>query len=245
MSSAAVQSLEALLLDRRLGSTLPGLTPPPRLLPTGIEPFDRVLGGGWRMGTLSELAGRTGTGRTHLLVGTLRQAAAAGQVVALVDALDRFDPASAAGAGLDLERLLWVRGPSILAEQARPAVLDGAIRLAIRAFDLILRAGGFAVVALDLRDVPVRRLQALPAVTWLRLAQVLEGQDTVGLLLADVPLARSARGVSVVCQGEPRWAGTSAQSRRLAGFAPVWTVRSATGIVTSPAGGYGRTSAHG
>ena len=235
MSSAAIRSLETLLQDRKLGSTLPGLALPPRVLPTGLADFDRAIGGGWRLGALSEVVGRRSTGRTHLLLATLAQATRQGQVVALVDALDRFDPRTAAEAGIDLTRLLWVRGASVLVEQARPALIDGAVKLGVRACDLILRAGGFAVVALDLRDVPARRLQALPSITWLRLSQVIEGQDTVGMLLADAPTARSARGVSVHLQGQAVWTGTSLQSRRLAGFTSAWTIRSATGISASRA----------
>jgi hypothetical protein len=235
MPSAAVQSLEALLLDRRLGSTLPTLGAAPRFLSTGLEAFDRALGGGWRIGELSELAGRQATGRSHLVACTLARATAEGHVVALIDALDRFDPAPAAAAGVDLDRVLWVRGPAIVAEQARPPVVDHAIKQAIRAFDLVLRAGGFAVVVLDLRGLPPRRLQALPVPTWLRLAQVLETLDTVGLILADAPLARSARGVSLIFDGRVTWAGTSAQSRRLAGFSPTWTLRSVRGSAGPPA----------
>jgi hypothetical protein len=233
MSSAAVRSLETLLQDRKLGNTLPGLAPPTRVMATGLADFDRALGGGWRVGALSEVIGARSTGRMHLLLSTLARATGQGQVVALVDALDRFDPRSAAEAGIDLTRLLWVRGASISVEQARPLLIDRAIKQAVRACDLIVRAGGFAVVVLDLRDVPARRLQALPAITWLRLSQVIETQDTVGLLLADAPVGRSARGVSAHLQGHAVWTGDSLQSRRLAGFMPVWSIRSATGLTSS------------
>jgi len=121
----------------------------------------------------------------------------------------------------------------VMVEQARPVVIDQAVKQAVRACDLILRAGGFAVVVLDLRNIPPRRLQALPAMTWLRLAQVTETQDTVGLLLGDAPVGRSARGVSVHLQGHTVWTGDSAQSRRLAGFMPAWAIRSATGVSSS------------
>ncbi len=233
MSSSAVRSLETLLHHRKLGCTLPGLTAPPRIMATGLEAFDRAIGGGWRQGALSEIVGPRSAGRTHLMLATLAKATQQGQVVALVDALDRFDPNSAAEAGVDLDRVLWVRGIPVLAEQARPTVIDQAVKQAVRACDLILRAGGFAVVALDLRNIPVRRLQALPSITWLRLAQVTETQETVGLLLGDAPIGRSARGVSVVLEGHTRWTGESAQSRRLAGFTPAWTIRSATGLSSS------------
>lgn len=229
MPSAAVQSLESLLQHRKLSSTLPGPAAPRRTLATGLETFDRALGGGWRIGALSEIAGSRSAGRTHLLLSTLATATRQGQVVALVDALDRFDPISAAAAGVDLDRVLWVRGAPVLAELARPSVIDQVVKQAVRACDLVLRAGGFAVVALDLRNIPSRRLQALPSVTWLRLAQVTDTQDTVGLLLGDAPMGRSARGVSVLLEGHTRWTGDSAQSRRLTGFTPAWTIRSATG----------------
>lgn len=233
MSSAAIRSLETLLQARKLGNTLPGLLPPPRVVATGLPAFDRAIGGGWRAGALSEVVGTRSVGRMHLLVSTLAQSTRQGQVVALVDAFDRFDPRPAVEAGIDLSRLLWVRGPSVLVEQARPALIDHAIKQAVRACDLILRAGGFAVVALDLREAPARRLQALPAMTWLRLSQVLEAQDTVGVVLADVPVGRSARGVSVHLQGHAMWTGHSPQSRRLAGFSRAWTIRSSTGMCSA------------
>jgi len=233
MSSPAIRSLESLLQSRKLGNTLPGLTAPPRLMPTGVPEFDQAIGGGWRQGALSEIVGPRSAGRTHLLLATMACATRQGQVVALVDAIDRFDPISAAAAGVDLDRVLWVRGAPVMAEQARPGVIDQAVKQAVRACDLILRAGGFVVVALDLRNIPLRRLQALPAITWLRLAQVTETQETVGLLLGDGPIGRSARGVSVHLHGRTTWTGDSAQSRRLAGFTPTWDVRSASGYAAA------------
>jgi RecA/RadA recombinase len=233
MPSPAIRSLESLLQGRKLGNTLPGLTAPPRLLPTGIPEVDQAIGGGWRQGALSEIVGPRSAGRTHLLLATMARATRQGQVVALIDAIDRFDPMSAAAAGVDLDRVLWVRGAPVMAEQARPGVIDQAVKQAVRACDLILRAGGFAVVALDLRNIPPRRLQALPSITWLRLAQVTETQETVALLLGDGPIGRSARGVSVHLHGRTTWTGDSAQSRRLAGFTPAWDVRSASGYTAA------------
>jgi RecA/RadA recombinase len=83
---------------------------------TGLGALDAMLGGGWRRGEVSELIGARSTGRTSVLFATLAAATARGDVVGLVDALDRFDPASAAAAGVDLDRVLWVRGPTLTAE---------------------------------------------------------------------------------------------------------------------------------
>jgi hypothetical protein len=149
---------------------------------------------------------------------TLAAATAKGGVVAIVDVADRFDPVSASAAGVDLDRVLWVRGPSMTWGAPHSTVGDLAVRRGLRAFDLIVRAGGFAVVVLDLADVPERAVRALPAATWLRLAHVHEGRDTVGLLVGTAPIGRSAAGVSLSLQGVSAWTGSSAQSRRLAGI---------------------------
>jgi hypothetical protein len=217
MSSSAVRLLESLLQHKKFGRTVTRVSEETRVLATGLADLDARLGGGWPTGAISEVVGRRTSGRTRLLQATLAQATSQGAVVALVDALDRFDPRGASEAGVDLSRVLWVRGAAVSAEVARPALLDHAIRQAVRAFDLIVRAGGFAVVALDLGDIPPRRVQALPAITWLRLAHVNEGRDSVGLLLGGAPMGRSARGVSVEVEAVPSWTGLSAQARRLAG----------------------------
>lgn len=60
-------------------------------------------------GALTEICGGVSSGRTSLLYALLARAAAEQQTCALIDAGDSFDPASAAEAGLDLRRLLWVR----------------------------------------------------------------------------------------------------------------------------------------
>jgi hypothetical protein len=230
MASSSVRLLESLLQQKKFGGTLARASETPRLMASGIGELDRQLGGGWPMGAISEVVGRRSSGRTVAVLSTLAAATSQGQVVALIDALDRGDPRSAAAAGIDVRRMLWIRGAPLTVERARPALIEHAIRQAIRACDLVIRAGGFAVVALDLADVPMRRLQAVPAVTWLRLAHANEGRDTVGLLVVDGPIARSARGVSMTLDAKPCWTGTSAQSRRLAGFTPVYTPRSAGAI---------------
>ena len=60
-------------------------------------------------GALIEIHRGPSTSRTSLLHTSLAAATAAGEVCALVDTSDAFDPESAAGAGVVLDRLLWVR----------------------------------------------------------------------------------------------------------------------------------------
>jgi recA bacterial DNA recombination protein len=221
MKSTAISRLEDLLKHRKLdGAIAPSWRTDPglRVLPTGLPALDEALGGGWRRGEMSELIGERSTGRTSVLVSTMAAATRRGDLVGLVDVVDRFDPGAAAAAGLDLDRVLWVRGPSLTVEMARPSLLDKAVHRAVRALDLLIRAGGFAVVAFDAADVPPRALRALPWTTWMRLARANEGRESVCLLVGQAAMGRSARGASVRLEAAIRWTGTSVQSRRLAGL---------------------------
>jgi len=97
-------------------------------------------------------------------------------------------------------------------------MVEQSVQRAVRAFDLIIRAGGFGVVALDLAGVSARVVQLLPFTTWMRLAHANEGRQTVGLIVGDIAVGRSARGVSVHLRASTQWIGSSPQSRRFNGF---------------------------
>ena len=121
----------------------------------------------------------------------LAGATARGEIAALVDTLDMFDVASAAACGIDLGRLLWIRGErairgwqSLGGRQADPARdAWSAVDRAIKALNLVLQAGGFGLVALDLAEVPPAVVRRLPFTTWLRLQRVIEGSETACVLL--------------------------------------------------------------
>ena len=218
MASAALTPLTSLLLAKKLDGTVARSHCPE--LPTtssAVEALNDSLCGGWPRGALSEIVGPPSSGRTSVMMATFSAVTSSGGVVALVDVADRFDPETAADAGVDLERVLWVRGPQVT-WGASQTVSDLAVRQGLRAFDLIVRAGGFAVVALDLADVPERSVRSLPSSTWLRLSHVHEGRDTVGLLVGTTPMGRSAGGVSLSLRGAGEWTGTSAQSRLWSGL---------------------------
>ena len=108
MPSALRAQLESLLraqkLDRTLTSKSVGRCGRD-VAPTGMRTLDEALGGGLARGQLSEIVGPRSSGRTTLLCRMLAAAADRGEAVALVDACDRFDPASAAASGVDLSKL--------------------------------------------------------------------------------------------------------------------------------------------
>jgi hypothetical protein len=207
-SSAKLKTLEALLRVRHLDRTLTSSARAPSIdaAAVGLAAIDGQLGGGFPRGQLSEFIGPRSSGRTTVLHALLAAAAARGEFVGLVDSLDTFDPPSAAEAGVDLDRLLWVRGPAITQSPAgasRGDLFQTACERAIKAFNLILQAGGSSgssvpvLAVLDLVDMPAAIIRRIPFITWLRLQRVLEGSEGVGLLLADTSLARSARGVTL------------------------------------------------
>jgi hypothetical protein len=236
-ASAARTQLEALLrakkLDRTLITTEPAGFGDDVVAPFGIAELDRKLLGGFRRGHLSEIVGDVSSGRTSLAWAWLAAATGRGEVVALVDAFDRFDPISGAACGIELSRMLWVRGQAIskTAGAVDPAWLPGArtvdgpgtmvertIDRALKALNLVLQAGVCSAVVLDMADVPLTGLRRIPMTTWLRVQRVIEGSDTACVLVAPVPLARSAEGVTVAAESAIRWVGTHDRSRRVAGL---------------------------
>ena len=162
MSTLARADLESLLrarkLDRTLTTALAPLDPYDEyaIAPAGVTALDASLGGGFPRGQLSELIGPRSSGRTSLVLQILAAAAGRGELVALVDALDTFDIASASAAGIDLERLLWVRGHVVTNPGMCRDINQRAVEQAVKALMLILQAGNFGCVVLDVADAPAR-----------------------------------------------------------------------------------------
>jgi hypothetical protein len=202
--------LESLLrtrqLDRTLTTALPSVDPRDDLMvaPTGVSYLDAPLGGGFPRGQLSELVGPRSCGRTSVLLQAIAAATARGELVALVDALDMFDVESAAAAGVDLRRVLWVRGlvtshPGLCRDSNQRA-----LEQAIRALALVLQAGTFGLVVLDLADAPPEAIRRLPFTTWLRLQRMVEGSQTACVLAGTDAMARSSAGLTVKLDGRLR-----------------------------------------
>src|ERR1700675_3836132 len=84
----------------RLAAVVPAsrldVRPAPEMVSSGIPQLD-LLTGGLARGCLTEICGTASSGRTSVLL------------LARGDASDAFAPASAAAAGMEMSRLLWVR----------------------------------------------------------------------------------------------------------------------------------------
>src|SRR5579863_6439921 len=98
--------------DARLAGVVPAarlaVRPAPEMVSSGIAAMD-ALAGGLPRGGLTEICGPASSGRTTVLLAALAAATRRGEFCAVVDASDALDPQSAAAAGVELERLLWVR----------------------------------------------------------------------------------------------------------------------------------------
>jgi hypothetical protein len=165
------------------------------------------LGGGFPRGHLSELVGPRSSGRTSLLLQLLAAATARGELVALVDALDMLDVESAAAAGIDLDRLLWIRGHVVTNAGLCRELNQRAIEQAIRAFTLVLQAGNFGLVVFDVAEAPADAVRRLPFTTWLRLQRMVEGSQTACLLVGSEAMARSSAGLTLRLEAGNRESG--------------------------------------
>lgn len=220
MTNPARAAIESALRARQLDRTLTTAVRLPRseegrAAPTGIPVLDGALGGGLPRGALSELSGGRSSGTTTLSLQLLGTATARGEIAALIDASDRLDMTSVCAAGIDPARLLWVRGQSTERAHGHRAdgLLERALDRAIKAVSLVLQAGGFGVVVLDVADIPAAALKRLPFTTWMRLQRALDGGDTAGVLVVPEPLARSAGGVTIALVAQTAWAGSTVHGR--------------------------------
>ena len=189
---AASSALDTLLGD--LGSAIRRGDPPepPRQrCATGLAPVDRLLGGGFPRGHLSEIAGPASCGRTSLALGLLAQATQEGRLAALIDATDAFDPASAEDFGVELDRVLW----------ARPRSEPKALRCA----ECLLQTEGFPLVLLDFAG-PTHSLGRVP---WIRLARLAASTRTALIVLSRERITGSQAEIALAMQPvQARFRGT-------------------------------------
>jgi len=169
--------------------------------PFAIPEID-ALTGGLPRGSLTEICGPPCSGRATLLLSILASRTAHGEVCALVDGRDGFDPYAAEAAGTSLEHLLWVRCRTV--DQA------------LRATDLLIQGGGFGLIALDLSDAPAKSARQIPLNVWFRFRRAVENTSTILLLLDQESNARTCASLALRLQSElPRWPATSLQGETL------------------------------
>jgi RecA/RadA recombinase len=106
-------------------------------------------------GAIAEIAGEASSGKTSLMLAVLAELTAKGEICAVVDSANSFDPCSATLAGVVLENLLWVK-------------CGGEIEKAFMAADYLVQAKGFGAVWLNLNALPKNKLRMVPRNYWYR-----------------------------------------------------------------------------
>lgn len=211
------------LVFERLGAMpkLAGVTPAsrlevrpaPEMVSSGIREMD-ALSGGFPRGCLTEICGPASSGRTSVLLAALAAATQREEVCALVDVSDALHPPSAAAAGVNFERLLWVRcgggKRQCYSPQAHPSTsfragfdtekrknnsdrqrTEKPVEQALRVTDLLLQSGGFGLVVIDLGDTPVPTARRIPLTSWFRFQRAVEHTPTVLFVISQVPCAQT------------------------------------------------------
>src|ERR1700761_4552103 len=193
MSTA--QNLRA-QIEANLAKRIPSaLTPSPKIAytvaPTGIREIDELLHGGFPIGALSEVVGPECSGRTSLALTFIANLTQAGKICAWVDVSDTLHPESAAALGVDLSRLLWIRcGASTSGRTSWPRLEQG-----LRVSDLLLQAGGFSCIVLDLGSLSAEYALRVPLATWFRFRAAAERLQANVLLLTQHACSRNSAGL--------------------------------------------------
>jgi recombination protein RecA len=152
-------------------------------LSSGISQIDAFTGGLAR-GSITEIYGPASSGRTSFMLSAMAHATRHEEVCALVDTNDVFDPQSAAGAEVKFDRLLWIRCANNLEH-------------AFKATDMLLQAGGFGLVMLDLGDVPAKSAKRIISSWWYRFRRTLEDTPTALVVIVEESAVRSCASVAL------------------------------------------------
>ncbi len=162
--------------------------PPADVLPIGIPEIDEWLQG-FPRGAITEIHGAASSGRTSLLLSALAAATSHEETCALVDCSDTFDLSSAAKAGVNFDRLLWVR-------------CGDKLERAFKAVDLLLHGGGFGFIALNLSDVPARAARRIISTWWFRFRRAIENTSTALMVITPIACLRSCAAVVLELKNE-------------------------------------------
>jgi len=177
------------------------IRPAPEMAPSGVSAID-ALTGGLPRGCLTEIFGPASSGRTSVLLAALAAATRRGEYCAVIDASDALDAQSTADAGVELDRLLWVR-----CGESSPHKNNSPLRHRDTEKDKNEENQGCPIlVPRVLRDrvgtSPRSENSAIPRASEHRLEQVLRATDLllesggfslIVLDLADIPLPAARR----------------------------------------------------
>jgi hypothetical protein len=169
----------------------------PKFVPLPLPGVKTLREDGLARGAIAEVTGGRSSGRTSFCLHILAQATRRGEVCAVVDLYDSFHAASAAASGVELQKLLWVR-------------CQGNAEHAMHATDLLLHAGGFGVVVLDICEANARVLNRIPLSYWYRFHRAIENTSTILVVCAGTSQVKSSSTNKLQLQRKAvHWSGNA------------------------------------
>jgi hypothetical protein len=151
-------------------------------------------------GAITEIVGHPSSGRTTFVERFLSTATHLGEYCAFIDGTTAFDPLSAKASGIDLSRLLWVPCKGVT-DKCR-------VEQAIKCTDLLLHAGGWGVVVLDLCDIQAEWVRRLPTSYWYRFRRAVENTPTILMVVSREPNVGTCAALGLEMKaGEVSWSG--------------------------------------
>src|ERR1035437_5044693 len=166
-----------------------------------LKQFESILGGplDWQSRPEPERA-PTGIAEIDSAIGGLPR----GCLTAIVGPAS--SPHSAADAGVQLGRLLWVR-------------CGHSAEHALKAADLLIQGGGFGLVVMDLGDTAPQAARRISLASWFRLRRAVEHTPTILVSLARQSNAKTCASLVIECgRNATTWSGARSVSRLLRGF---------------------------
>jgi recombination protein RecA len=188
------------------------IRPTPLMVSSGVRELD-ALTGGLPRGCLTEICGPASSGRTSVLLAALAAATQRQEVCALVDISDAFNPHSAAAAGVNFEKMLWVRCGALQKQNSprrhrgtekntNARQIEKPVEQGLRVTDLLLQSGGFGLVIIDLGDTPLKMARRIPLTTWFRFQRAVEHTATVLFVISHVPCAQTCATLLLKVSGK-------------------------------------------
>ena len=162
--------------------------------------FDEVVLGfselAFTRGSLIEVSGGAASGKTAIALSLLAKLTTEGEVCAVVDSGNGFNPGSAETSGVVLENLLWVR-------------CGDDIEKAFMAADHLIQAKGFGAIWLNLGGLPLQKLRMVPKTYWYRYRTRIKETPTLLFVTANEPVTGSAsqQAFTFSRSGKAKWSG--------------------------------------
>jgi energy-coupling factor transporter ATP-binding protein EcfA2 len=135
-------------------------------------------------GCLNEIVGSDGAGKSSIVRSLLGKLTNNGEVCALIDTANSFDPNTAKLGGILLENLLWTR-------------CSGEVVKAFTSADYLIQAKGFGAIWLNLNHISAKDLRAVPRSYWYRFRTKVRDTPTIFVVTVNnESIAESAATVS-------------------------------------------------